>query len=183
MRVLSEKQVPQDDPLRGNPLVPKLQSLPLIELNPLAAAEARQVALWRYEAPYNFYDGSEAEVSVMLDPANQYRAVHVDSEFVGYVCVGPDAMVSGQEVDPEVNDIGWGFRPDLTGRGLASRWLPMVLDLLGDLLHAPTQRVVIAAWNERSLAVALRLGFENPVPLKNADGDWVVLSRSRRRAN
>ncbi len=27
----------------------------------------------------------------MLDVANRYRAVHVDGEFVGYVCVGPDA--------------------------------------------------------------------------------------------
>jgi len=161
----------------------RLESWSVIEVRPLSAAEAREVALWRYESPYDFYDGSEAEVSVMLDPVNRYCAVHVAGEFVGYVCVGPDALVSGQHAGPGINDIGWGFRPDLTGRGLASRWLRTALDLLDDLLQAPTQRVVIAAWNQRSRAVALSLGFGDPVPLTNADGDWVILSRSRPTAS
>lgn len=151
----------------------------MIRIGRLSEAEARAVARWRYEPPYDFYDGSEAEVPVMLDPVNQYCSIHVDGEFVGYVCVGPDAMVSGQEADTDIDDLGWGFRPDLTGRGLASRWLPVALDLLADLLTAPTQRVVIAAWNERSQAVARRLGFEDPVPLSNAHGEWVMLSRAR----
>jgi ribosomal-protein-alanine N-acetyltransferase len=152
---------------------------PVIQLRPLAEAEAHAVARWRYEPPYDFYDGSDAEVPVMLDSANHYRAVHVDNDFVGYVCVGPDAMVSGQEAAAGVDDIGWGFRPDLTGRGLASVWLGTALELLDDLLAAPTQRVVIAAWNQRSLTVARHLGFDDPEPLRNANVDWVVLTRAR----
>ncbi len=27
----------------------------------------------------------------MLDPANHYHSIHLDGEYVGYVCVGADA--------------------------------------------------------------------------------------------
>lgn len=142
----------------------------MLEITPMTEAAARSITLWRYEPPYDFYDVPEAEVPVMTDPANNYFAVHADGELVGYVCVGPDARVAGQQADPQVDDIGWGFRPDLTGRGIASRWIPEVLELLHDLLRAPTQRVVIAAWNERSQAAARRLGFDDPATFCNDGG-------------
>jgi [ribosomal protein S18]-alanine N-acetyltransferase len=151
----------------------------MIELLPMTVPAARRIALWRYEPPYDFYDGSEAEVPVMLDPANHYFAVLADGALAGYVCVGPDARVAGEQADEEADDIGWGFRPDLTGRGIASRWLPVVLELLDEVLHARTQRVVMAAWNERSKAAARGLGFGTPVPLSNDAGEWVVLTRAR----
>ena len=115
----------------------------------------------------------------MLDPVNRYRSVRAEGELVGYVCVGPDARVAGQEAAPEIDDIGYGFRPDLTGRGIASRWLPEVLELLSDLLVAPRQRVVIAAWNERSQTVVRRLGFEPLRSFENDQGRWVELGRIR----
>jgi hypothetical protein len=43
-----------------------------VVLVPMDGAEAASVARWRYPAPFDFYDGSEAEVAVMLDPANGY---------------------------------------------------------------------------------------------------------------
>lgn len=150
-----------------------------IQLAPITEAEALEVALWRYDPPYAFYNGSEAEVAVMLDSANRYRAVHVKGEFVGYVCAGPDARVAGQEPDADIDDLGWGFRPDLTGRRLASRWLPAVLALLADELTAPRQRVVIVAWNERSQAVARRLGFGGSVSHTGGGVEWVVMMRQR----
>ena len=142
---------------------------------------ARAIATWRYEPPYDFYDGSDAEVAVMLDPTNRYFTVRADDDLVGFVCVGPDARVAGQHPDSEMDDIGWGFRPALTGRGVASRWLSEVLELLDQIqvLRSQTQRVVIAAWNERSITAARRLGFGNPVPLSNAAGEWVILTRRR----
>ncbi len=145
----------------------------------MSEADARVVADWRYEPPYDFYDCSEEESQVMLDPVNRYRSVRAEGELVGYVCVGPDARVAGQEAAPEIDDIGYGFRPDLTGRGIASRWLPEVLELLSDLLVAPRQRVVIAAWNERSQTVVRRLGFEPLRSFENDQGRWVELGRIR----
>lgn len=150
-----------------------------IQLTPMSEADARVIAGWRYEPPYDFYDGSEAEVVVMLDPVNRYRSIRFACELVGYVCVGPDARVTGQLAAPEIDDIGYGFRPELTGRGIASGWLPRVLGLLEDLLAAPTQRVVIVAWNERSQAVARRLGFQEAGSLHNDQGRWVELCRAR----
>jgi [ribosomal protein S18]-alanine N-acetyltransferase len=146
----------------------------------ITAANARAVARWRYPPPFDFYDGTDSEVAVMLDPANHYSAVHADGQFVGWVCVGPDALVAGQRPGPGVADIGWGFRPDLTGQGLASHWLSEAIELLMGSDPALTQRVVIAAWNQRSQAVAQRLGFGDPVKHVNADGDWIVMTRSVR---
>jgi ribosomal-protein-alanine N-acetyltransferase len=148
-----------------------------VTVSPLTDPQARMVAEWRYDPPYDLYDGAEAEVAVMLDPANQYHAVHVEAEFVGYVCVGPDARVTGLEEREDVDDIGLGFRPDLTGQGIASAWIPTVIALLADRLNAPMQRVVITAWNKRSQAVARRAGFGQPTPHVNGDGEWIVLSR------
>jgi RimJ/RimL family protein N-acetyltransferase len=145
----------------------------------MSEADARAIASWRYAPPYDFYDGSEAEVVVMLDPVNRYRSIRFEAELVGYVCAGPDARVAGQSAAPEIDDIGWGFRPDLTGRGIASGWLPEVLEMLDDLLLAPGQRVVIAAWNERSQAVARKLGFRDAASFENDQGRWVELARAR----
>lgn len=151
----------------------------MLEVGPITRATAQRIALWRYEPPYDFYDGSTAEVAVMLDPANGYHEILKDGTLVGYVCVGPDARVAGQPADPGTDDIGWGFRPDLIGRGIASRWLPEVLAQLDELLRAPVQRVVIAAWNERSSAAARRIGFQDPATFTNDSGEWLMLSRSR----
>jgi [ribosomal protein S18]-alanine N-acetyltransferase len=98
---------------------------------------------------------------------------------VGYVCAGPDARVAGQEPDADLDDLGWGFRPDLTGRCLASTWLPAILALLADELTAPRQRVVVVAWNERSQAVARRLGFGGSIPHAGGGVEWVVMTRQR----
>jgi GNAT superfamily N-acetyltransferase len=138
---------------------------------------ARALAGWRYSPPYDFYDGADADVAGMLDPVNGYRGVRLNGEFVGYVCAGPDARVAGQVAMDRVDDIGLGFRPDLTGRGIASAWVPVVIGRLTAQLSAPVQRVVIAAWNERSRAVALRAGFDHPILHVNDDGEWFVLKR------
>ncbi|WP_249019520.1 GNAT family N-acetyltransferase [Conexibacter sp. S30A1] len=145
----------------------------------MSEADARAITSWRYAPPYDFYDGSEADVVVMLDPVNRYRSIRFEGELVGYVCVGPDARVAGQLAASEIDDIGYGFRPDLTGRGIASGWLPEVLETLDDLLRAPRQRVVVAAWNERSLAVARRLGFRDAASFENDHGRWLELVRAR----
>lgn len=141
----------------------------------MSEADARVIARWRCEPPYDFYDGSEAEVPVMLDPANSYRSIRFAGELVGYVCAGPDARVAGQTAEAEIDDIGYGFRPDLTGRGIASSWLPEVLQLLDDLT-APRRGVVVAAWNERSQAVARKLGFQETDSFANDQGRWVELT-------
>ena len=150
-------------------------------LTPMGGVEAAAVARWRYPPPYDFYDGSEAEIAEMLDPANGYRAVRVEGEFVGFLCAGPDARVEGQVGVAGIEDIGWGFRPDLVGRGLASGWAVAAVETLSAFTSAQRQRVVIATWNGRSLAVARRLGFAEPTAHVNATGHWTILTRSLRR--
>ena len=149
-----------------------------LRLAPFTEAEARTVVGWWYEPPYDFYNGNEAEIPVFLDPVNRYYAVHVGGDLVGYVCVGLDARVQGQEAEAGVDDIGWGFRPDLTGRGIASRWIPEALGRMTGELRQARQRVVIIDWNKRSQAAAERLGFQQTGMHHNDVGAWVVMTRA-----
>ena len=150
-----------------------------IRVAALSEPEARVIAQWRYQHPYDFYDGDEREIEVMLDPAHHYYAVHAVDELVGYICVGPDARVAGQEPINDIDDLGWGFRPHLVGRGIASRWLPSALELIRDELTKPRHRVIVINWNGRSQTVARRMGFEASGTHRNAHGDWVLMCRPR----
>lgn len=161
-RRLTEPPSPQGDP---------------IELGPVTRAEAEAAAGWRYLPPDDFYDGSPEEVDTMLDPANGYLAVRAAGEFVGFICAGPDARVAGQPALEDAEDIGWGFRPDLIGRGVASRWAEAAVAEITRRSRAERQRVAIVAWNGRSLALAHRLGFSDPRPHHNATGEWTILTR------
>jgi ribosomal-protein-alanine N-acetyltransferase len=150
-----------------------------VRLAVMSEADAREIAAWRYDQPYDLYDGSEAEVAVMTDPVNRYRSLRRDGELIGYACVGEDALVAGQASEPDVDDIGLGFRPDQIGRGQARTVLPEVLALLGEELTAPRQRVVIAQWNQRAISAARAVGFEPEGVHSNDAGDWVVLTRTK----
>lgn len=152
-----------------------------IVVAPLTAPDVHAIAQWRYEPPYDFYDGDEQEIAVMLDPANNYYSVGRDRELVGYLCIGPDARVAGQAPIDDADDLGWGFRPDLIGRGIASRWIPVALARVDEQLTKRWQRVTVISWNQRSQAAARRMGFERSGTHHNAHGDWVVMCRLRPR--
>ena len=61
---------------------------------------------WRYEPPYDFYDGDEDPV---LNPERYFVARDDDGDVVGFYYFEPNG---------DVLEYGLGLRPDLTGRGL-----------------------------------------------------------------
>ena len=113
-----------------------------------ASAEAfAEMATWRYEAPYDFYDG---DVDPVLNPERFYEALDEGGALVGFYYF---------EEKGEALEIGLGIRPDLTGRGLGL-----------EFLHAGTEygtarfgrgRVLlnVAAFNARAIKVYERAGF------------------------
>ena len=114
----------------------------------LASAETfAEMATWRYERPYDFYDG---DVDPVLNPERFYEALDEDGSLVGnyYFEQKGDAL-----------EIGLGLRPDLTGRGLGLEFLLAGIEF--GRRRFGLSRVILnaAAFNERAIKVYERAGF------------------------
>jgi [ribosomal protein S18]-alanine N-acetyltransferase len=123
---------------------------------PMSQEEGEQVADWRYEPPYDFYDAraDESELVLLLDPArreNRTFSAHDESgELVGFFTYARagDAIV-----------VGLGLRPDLTGQGLGTSFVEQGLEF-GRERYAPQRfRLNVAEFNERAVRVYERVGF------------------------
>ena len=104
---------------------------------------------WRYEPPYDFYDGDEEPVQ---NPERFFfaRDDEDDESIVGFFYFEPKG---------DVLEYGLGLRPDLTGRGLGFRFFGMGLEF-GRERYAPRLiRLYVAAFNERAVKVYERAGF------------------------
>jgi RimJ/RimL family protein N-acetyltransferase len=116
------------------------------EIAQLRTEDAAVLDAWRYDPPYEFYNGEDDPV---LNPERFFVARDGD-EIVGFYYF-----------DPRENtvEIGLGLRPDLTGKGLG---LEFFLDGVA-FAHGrfPSRRVTlnVAAFNARAITVYERAGF------------------------
>src|SRR5258708_1568941 len=90
----------------------------------LTEAHAGEIAEWRYEFPYEWYDtaADPRRIELFANPARceGLRAVVDDSgELIGFF----NFVREGDEIR-----VGLGIRPDLTGRGLGARFIEAGLD-------------------------------------------------------
>lgn len=75
--------------------------------------QAQEIAAWRYEPPYDFYDmpGDPEDLKKLLDPErrrNYYAAVS-DGELTGVFCFGSEAQVPGGDyADDSAIDMAQG---------------------------------------------------------------------------
>ena len=114
----------------------------------LASAETfAEMATWRYERPYDFYDG---DVDPVLNPERFYEALDENGSLVGnyYFEQKGDAL-----------EIGLGLRPDLTGRGLGLEFLLAGIEFGRRRFGLSRVILNVAAFNERAIKVYERAGF------------------------
>jgi RimJ/RimL family protein N-acetyltransferase len=116
---------------------------------------AREVSMWHYEPPYDFYDlaSDPDDAAEMSDPARagHFRAV-----------LGDDGSLDAFwyfNWHADVVEVGIGLRPDLTGQGLGESFLRAQLDYATPQWNPTTFRLFVAAWNERAIRLYDRLGF------------------------
>ncbi len=113
---------------------------------PLGPDERAQLDGWRYDPPYEFYDGEDDPVQ---NP-ERFFVVRDGDELVGFYYF---------DAREDTVEIGLGLRPDLTGKGLG---LQFFLDGVA-FAHErfPGRRVTlnVAAFNERAITVYERAGF------------------------
>ncbi len=150
-----------------------------IELTPITAQEAREIAAWSYPPPYDYYNiPSEHRDGALIDflaPGNRYHAARSErGELTAFFCFGPDARVPGGRYEEPALDVGLGLRPDLIGRGLGGEMLAQALEFAVRAFQPARFRTTIALFNARSRRVFERAGFVE----EHVVGDrWVQLSR------
>jgi [ribosomal protein S18]-alanine N-acetyltransferase len=96
---------------------------------PMNEEDAREIAAWRYEAPYDFYDmtNDPEGLEKLLGPPERrrgYYAVLSGGELVGFFCYSLGGQLPGFDYPGDgCIDIGLGLRPDLTGKGLGLKFI------------------------------------------------------------
>jgi RimJ/RimL family protein N-acetyltransferase len=124
-------------------------------IGPLTDADARELAAWQYEPPYDFYDfdADPDDLAALFDPARRERHRSVrdeDGSLVGFFYFGVAAGTV---------EVGLGLRPDLTGRGLGASFVEAQLAYARDVWAPKRFRLYVAAFNERARQVYERAGF------------------------
>ncbi|MCL6443460.1 MAG: GNAT family N-acetyltransferase [Alicyclobacillus sp.] len=138
---------------------------------PMTHAAALDIASWRHDPPYDFYnlDGTEDAVNELLNGA--YRSVTLDDgQLVGFYCLGESAQVPAGHAfgayrrdGGDVVDVGIGMRPALTGRGFGSQFFAHVLmDIWSRHPHADL-RLTVAHFNQRAIRLYEKFGFRHEV--------------------
>lgn len=118
-----------------------------IRVRPASKKVLSELADWRYDPPYDFYNGDEEPV---LNPERFFAARDESGELVGnyYFEEKADAL-----------EIGLGLRPDLTGRGLGLEFFQRGL-AFGRRRYRPKRFILnVAAFNRRAIKVYERAGF------------------------
>ena len=110
-------------------------------------AALAEIAAWRYEPPYDFYDGDAEPVK---NPERFFVVRDAEGTVSGFYYFEPKG---------DVLDYGLGLRPDLTGGGRGLDFFAAGL-AFGRERYAPKRvRLYVAAFNERAIAVYERAGF------------------------
>jgi ribosomal-protein-alanine N-acetyltransferase len=126
-----------------------------VKVVPLTDRQALEIAAWRYEFPYEWYDTSAdpRRIDLLADTSRRdgLRAIVDDDEAL----VGFFNFVRERD---EVR-VGLGMRPDLTGRGLAQPFIQAGLDYARSEWRPKRFRLWVARWNERALRAYRRAGF------------------------
>jgi [ribosomal protein S18]-alanine N-acetyltransferase len=125
-----------------------------VKVRALTDADVRDITAWRYEGRYAAYD-----VSGGVSPGLGYFAVEHGGRLVGYCCFGAEARVPGVEEEAGTLDVGYGMRPELTGRGLGRAFVGSILAFGVSRFRPLRVRMLVLRWNARSRRTAERQGF------------------------
>jgi RimJ/RimL family protein N-acetyltransferase len=118
-----------------------------LTITPASAETLAEIGRWRYEPPYDFYDGDGEPV---LNPERYYEGRDEDGGLVGFFYF---------EEKGDALEIGLGLRPELAGRGLGLAFFIVALEFGRDRFRPRRMILNVAAFNERAIKVYERAGF------------------------
>ncbi len=132
---------------------------------PMDKLRAEEIAKWKYNAPYEFYNIEESQIPGYLDgltnPANRYFTVYSEeSELIGYCAFGPDGQVPGGDYKIAACDVSVGLKPGLTGKGNGKNFFQAVLDFAINEHGPQIFRLTVAKFNSRATRLYEHAGFK-----------------------
>jgi [ribosomal protein S18]-alanine N-acetyltransferase len=119
-----------------------------LRIEPMTPGDFADMAAWRYDPPYDFYDG---DIDPVLNPERFFAARDEAGAFVGHYYF--------ERKGDDVLEYGLGLRPELTGRGAGLEFFRAGLDFARARLAPRTITLAVAAFNERAITVYERDGF------------------------
>ena len=125
---------------------------------PITQEQAREIATWRYEGIYAFYDwdADRDDLEELLDPAKREEGrVHAVLDDEGSLVGSFGFGLEGSTIE-----VGFGLRPDHTGRGLGLSFLCAGLQFARERYAPTTFRLKVATFNKRAIRVYERAGFQ-----------------------
>ncbi len=118
-----------------------------LTIRPASEATFADLEAWRYEPPYDFYDG---DVDPVLNPERFFEALGTDGSLVGFYYF---------EEKGDALEIGVGLRPELVGRGLGLEFFRLGVEFARQRFRPAKVILAVAAFNERAIKVYERAGF------------------------
>lgn len=150
------------------------------KMNELYASE---IAGWRYEPPYDFYNNSDSVEGIRELMEHPYYAVlDLHGGLAGFFCVGMSAQVpAGEKLGayPEgFIDIGLGMKPELTGKGFGSAFFSRILDYLQGAFAGIALRLTVASFNDRAIRLYRNAGFQESMRFYRGDIEFIVMVKN-----
>lgn len=131
-----------------------------MQIAPMRRDHALDICTWRYPAPYDCYDMTDADPDQLLQPELGFHSLLAGDQLIGFRSFGPDGQVSGWDYDDQALDNGGGLRPQLVGRRLGRQSISAGLAFGRSRFAPPAFRVTVATFNARVLRTVKALGFD-----------------------
>ncbi len=141
---------------------------------------AKQILNWTYEAPYDFYNNEESPESLkeLLDTP-YYPVVDENNHLVGFFCIGKSAQVPFGTIvgaySEEIDDIGIGMNPALTGQGFGADFFSFVMSYIQETFHTNTIRLTVATFNKRAIHLYKKLGFVEKMKFSRESTEFMTM--------
>ena len=119
-------------------------------------ADANEVARWRHDPPYDFYD-STADPAELLHQERRrgvyFSVLDGENRLAGFF-----QFEKFERKDGTV-EVGLGLGPDLTGKALGARFVPSGLAFARARFSPQRFTLSVATFNERAIGAYERVGF------------------------
>lgn len=128
-----------------------------IEFRKPTVVDAKDVATWKYEGEYAFYDNDRTDtkqqwVLNIHQEKNTYSIYNEQNELVANCCFSYD------------EDEGWLFgvqmRPELTGQGMGADMVTAIINYGKEQYKYHKLNLLVAKFNKRAIHLYEKLGFE-----------------------
>ena len=131
-----------------------MDDAPHLAVRPVAEADIRDFATWRYAPPldvYNIAQTIDEAVEYFLRPSTGCHVILSGGELAAFFTFGEDARVPGGDYSNPGLDIGLGVNPSLIGRGAGRSYVETVVGFALETFDIEPLRVTIAAENRAAL--------------------------------